>query len=94
MSINANSTHDLRYFPQLYLAPSLITLTQFPSPHLPLILCSKFLTIMPVTHGWSKMSLVVVMIIIVVVVIIIITTITQIGRFNFFYTLYFNLTYM
>ena len=40
------------------------------------------------------MSLVVVMIIIVVVVIIIVTTITQIGRFNFFFILYFNLTYM
>ena len=41
------------------------------------------------------MPLVVVMIIIVVVVIIIIiTTITKIGRFNFFYTPYFNLTYM
>ena len=34
------------------------------------------------------------MIIIVVVVIIIITTITQIGKFNFFYIPYFNLTYM
>ena len=84
MSINVNSTHDLRYRPQFYLAPSLITLTQFPSSHLPLILCSKFLTIMPVTHGWSKMPLVVVMVIIVVVVIVIITTITQIGRFKFF----------
>ena len=40
------------------------------------------------------MPLVVVMIIIVVVVIIIITTITHIGRFNFVYTPYFNLTYM
>ena len=34
------------------------------------------------------------MIIIFVVVIIIITTITQIGRFNFFYIPYFNLAYM
>ena len=42
--------------------------------------------------GGQKIPLVVVMIII--VVIIIITTITQIGRFNFFYTPYFNLTYM
>ena len=43
------------------------------------------------------MPLVVVMITIVVVVIIIIiiiSTITQIGRFNFFYIPYFNLTYM
>ena len=44
--------------------------------------------------GGQQMPLVVVMIIIVVVVIIIITTITQIGRFNFFYISYFNLTYM
>ena len=44
--------------------------------------------------GVHKMPLVVVMIIIFVVVIIIITTITQIGRFNFFYIPYFNLTYM
>ena len=46
--------------------------------------------------GGQKMPLVVVMIIIVVIVIIIIiiTTITQIGRFNLFYTPYFNLTYM
>ena len=49
---------------------------------------------MPVTMGGQKMLLVVVMIIVIVVVIIIITTITQIGRFNFFYTPYFNLTYM
>ena len=42
------------------------------------------------------MPLVVVMITVVVVVIIIImiSTITQIGRFNFFYIPYFNLTYM
>ena len=44
----------------------------------------------------QQMTLVFVMIIIVVVVIIIIiiTTITQIGRFNFYYIPYFNLTYM
>ena len=44
--------------------------------------------------GDHKMPLVVVMIIIFVVVIIIITTITQIGRFNFFLHITFNLTYM
>ena len=42
------------------------------------------------------MPLVVVMItiVVVVIIIIIISTITQIGRFNFFYIPYFNLTYM
>ena len=46
--------------------------------------------------GGHQMPLLVVMIIIVVVVIviIIITTITQIGRFNFFYIPYFNKTYV
>ena len=38
--------------------------------------------------------LVVMIIIVVVIVIIIITTITQIGRFDFFYIPYFNKTYV
>ena len=79
MSINANSnsdiSHALKYLSQFYLDSSLVTLTQLPSPHLPPILCRKFLTIIPVIHG-QQMPLVVVTIITILFVVVVIIIIT------------------